>query len=202
MKISRVVMFLSAILLPACSSAPIPINYYSLAFSGNSNETSNATLESLNISQKLKRVSISPVILPSFLSQAGIVTQLDNHQIKIANYNLWAEPLDKVIAKLLVRELNTKSKYYQFERMIGPWNADSSLNLRIEFEKFHISSDSRVVIGGRYGLFDKQKTLTFDKYFDIHKDLKRDGYLHAVEQLSQSVTDLSDEIITELEGLN
>lgn len=36
----------------------------------------------------------------------------------------------------------------------------------------------------------------FDKYFDIPKELNRDGYLHAVKQLSQAVNDLSDEIIT------
>lgn len=196
--IRAIVLLVIVSILFACASKTTPIQYYSL----NLVENFSGELEDNRELNLLPRIVIEPVQLSSFLRKSGLVMQLGNHQIYTANYHRWAEPLEEAIAKLLVNQLNQKSKDYRFDRSAGQWNYMADFSLRLDFEKFHSTNSARTYVSGYYWFYSKNnKELKLNNTFEITERLEKDGYLHSVEKLQLSIDKLSDQIIESLELL-
>ena len=189
-------IILLASILWACTSVE-PVKYYSLALNTDHKAPNNNNQSTID----KPRVVVGPVHLAIFLRQEGIVMQIGEHEIYTASYHSWAEPLDEAIAKLLVQQLNKKSKSYQFERMMGRWNQNAEFDLRLDFEQFHATDDAKIYVSGRYWFYKKDKILKIDKTFNISEKLTHDGYLHSVEKLKQAMDKLSDKIIVSRDHL-
>ncbi len=199
MRIIRNLFYIITVLiLVACASSSKQVKYYSLTLNS---DYQSPTIANNQGNTAQIHVMVEPIRLANFLRQEGLVLQIGEHEIVIANYHRWAEPLEEAIAKLLVYELNNKSDQYQFARRIGQWHEDATLHLRFEFDKFHATDNAKVVTSGRYWLYEKNKALKVDHTFNVSNGLTRDGYLHAVEKLEQAVGTLSDQIIISLNHL-
>ncbi len=190
--IKNLVCMVLILALHACASSAGPVKYYTLS-SAADNKVRDVEDKGNMVAS---RVTIGPVYLAKFLRQGGIVTRIGNHEIYMANYNRWAQPLNTAIVELLVQDLNHKTNNYQFERMAGAWNDNATFNLRLRFDKFYIRDNATVTIGGRYWLYEKKGGLKIDKTFDITHSLNQDGYPHAVDMLSRAVDELSGQIIS------
>ena len=177
--------------LSACASSGKQVKYYSLTLNSEYQSSDHTN----RVGTDKHHIVVDPIHLAKFLRQDGLVMQIGEHEIVTANYHRWAEPLEDAISKLLVQELNAKSNSYQFGRMVGQWNQNAILNLRLEFDKFHATDNAQIVASGRYWFYEKNKFLGVDQSFDISIGLTRDGYLHAVEKLEQVIGKLSEQII-------
>ncbi len=180
----------------ACATTGKQVKYYSL----NLNKDYQSLVAANQTNTKLPRVVVGPIHLANFLRQDRLVMQIGEHKIISANHHRWAEPLEEAISKLLTHELNAKSEYYQFGRMIGQWKQNAPFNLRLEFERFHATDDAQVVVSGRYWFYESNQALGLNQTqtFDISMGLTHDGYLHAVEKLEQAIGQLSNQIIDSL----
>ncbi len=177
------------LLLGACSSSPVKDNYYSLSL---------GSYDATNINSATKRpkkLSIVAVQLPRFLRQQGLVRQVGEHTIDLANHHLWGEPLDEGIGKVLIRELMAKSNTIFVEQNSGRWTADSHCTLRIEIDRFHVTDGNRVVSSGRYWLASADELKSVVKSFDNSNTLRRDGYNQVVAQLRTSLAQLAADIV-------
>ena len=196
MRVMKSLLYIFIVLiLFACASSSKQVKYYSLTL--NSDYQSLPTANHQDNTEHT-HVIVEPVRLANFLRQEGLVLQIGEHEIVTANYHRWAEPLDEAITKLLAHELNNKSDHYQFARKMGAWNQNAALHLRFEFDKFHATDNAKIVASGRYWLYEKNKTLKMEHAFSVSSHLTRDGYLHAVEKLEQSIGQLSDQTIVSL----
>jgi uncharacterized lipoprotein YmbA len=182
-RLLTIVLILSVI--SACASAPVQDNYYSLVLANDlpaqaEDQAGNAHL------------IVGPVALPDFLNGRSLALQIGSNRIESANHHFWAEPLEEAISKVLVREVGRLNENITVDRDAGRWNAAADCRLRIEFDGFHATSDSRVVLSGRYWVSSDNGTARQE--FALTKTLMVDGYAHAVDALRESLTTLSEQV--------
>lgn len=175
--------------MSACSSQPAKDRYYSLTL-----EAGDATTSAQSGAAKTQLI-VGPIQLARYLDQAGLAMQLGANQIRIANHHFWAEPLDEAIGKLLVRDISSQVSNIAVDRDAGRWTDDGNCHLRVEFDRFHATQDSRVVAAGRYWIRDNESASSIKREFDLVRALSDDGYAHAVGQLRATIGSLADEIV-------
>ena len=178
--------------LLACGSNPAKDRYYSLVLAS---EPALASESESDI-----RMIVGPVQLARYLDQPGLPIQTGASQIQSANHHFWAEPLDEAIAKVLVQDIAQQIDAVQVERDAGQWTPAAHCRVRIEFDKFHATSDSKVVTTGRYWLHRANSSVVTKKEFNIVKTLSDDGYANAVRQLRTSLGTLALDIVERTEA--
>ena len=120
----------------------------------------------------------------------------------MANHHFWAEPLDEAIGKALVWDISNKVNNVAVDRASGRWTVGGDCQLRVEFDSFHATDDSRVVATGRYWIHETNPEQVTRKEFDIVQVLSADGYPQVVHQLRMSLETLAEEIVTQLSASN
>jgi uncharacterized lipoprotein YmbA len=178
--------------LLACASKPVEEHYYSLVLAA----------DQANVPAKVDnaggRLTVGPVHLPAYLNNRGMSIAVGANQIRTANHHFWAEPLEEAISKVLVLDISRLLDNVAVERDAGRWTAAENCRLRLEFDRFHATDDSRVVSSGRYWVSSAQASVKGDFY--TTRPLSADGYAHAVEVLRQSLSVLAVEIVGTIES--
>ena len=103
--IAKVLLLLAIILLAACSSAPA--RFYTLS----------AGAESVSAAPSDISVMIGPFEIPGYLDRPQIVTRTGDAELKFAEFDRWAEPLEESITRAVwknVRTLLDSDSVYDF----------------------------------------------------------------------------------------
>ena len=185
MKLLLVMLF--CVLLQACTSAPDNVNYYLLHTAGEENLTNKPTQST--------KIVLAKIILADYLRQNSLVLQVNKNQLYYSALDIWAENLEAGISKALLTELNQQTGNYQYLRYAAPDSESASYELIVEIEHFLATNDSKVIGSGNYWLIDKiSGKYIFSDRFYLQRDLTKDGYAHAVEQLRRLLSSLSQKI--------
>ena len=184
---ARAIGFLLVIGLCACASKPIEDRYYSLVLAADDVAAPEPAEETS------AQLIVGPIRLPAYLSQRGLAMQTGENEIQTANHHFWAEPLDEAITKVLVRDISQLTDAFAVEGEVGRWTANGNCRVRVEFDKFHPTHQSRVVSRGRYWISSSGETVKEE--FDTFRTLSVDGYAHAVESLRDSLRALAELIV-------
>ena len=172
--------------LTACASSPLKDHYYSLVLAADD------VMVTDDAEAARAHLIVGPIQLPEYLNRRGLTIQIDSNQIQTANHHFWAEPLAEAIAKVLVRDLAHLISGVMVDRDAGRWTDSGDCRLRVEFDKFHATSHSRVVSSGRYWVSSSSSSVKQE--FAVSRTLSADGYAHAVEALRQSLGILANQI--------
>lgn len=183
-----ITLALMTLMIMGCESTTTHTQYYQLA-----DEPATATVQ-----EGTKRVVIEPVSLVDFLKRPNILLKQENNTLYVTNYHVWAEPLDKAIARAMVNRINQRGSELRAGQARFSQCLDSQcVSLKLIVEGFYPTDQSSVIFSGKYQL--KQGThLLSQQDFSLAKDLASDGYPHAVEQLKQLVYQLSSQIEQEV----
>lgn len=137
-----------------------------------------------------KRILLAPVRLPAYLNQQQLVVREKNHQIRIAKYHSWAEPLKVSIRRSLETQLNHKN--------LGVSFVDACTRcprLLVDIHHFYPTVDGEVLLSGGFRL-DGSETEGKDRYHAFHyrEDLREDGYAASVREMRGLLGDLANTI--------
>ncbi len=172
--------------LTACASSPVEDHYYSLVLAADDVVVTD------DAEAARAHLIVGPVQLPEYLNRRGLTIQIDSNQIQMANHHFWAEPLEEAISKVLVRDIAHLTSGVMVDRDAGRWTDTGDCRLRVEFDKFHATNESRVVSSGRYWVSSSGSSVT--KEFAVTQTISADGYAHAVEALRRSLGLLANQI--------
>ncbi len=172
--------------LTACASSPLEDHYYSLVLAADD------VMVTVDAEAATAHLIVGPIQLPEYLNRRGLTMQIDATQIQTANHHFWAEPLAEAIAKVLVRDIAHLISGVMVDRDAGRWTDSGDCRLRVEFDKFHATSQSRVVSSGRYWISSSGSSVKQE--FAVNRTLSADGYAHAVEALRRSLGILANQI--------
>ncbi len=172
--------------LMACGSNPLEDHYYSLVLAADDVTAPVRTEETT------AHLIVGPVRLPEYLNRRGLAIQIDANQIQTANHHFWAEPLEEAISKVLVRDIADLASGVTVDRDAGRWTDSGDCRLRIEFDKFHATDQSRVVSSGRYWVSSSDADVKQE--FAVTQTLSADGHAHAVAALRRSLRTLATQI--------
>lgn len=74
-------------------------------------------------------IGIGPVKIPEYLDRSGIVTRVTSHELMVAEFNKWAEPLEENFPRILADNLS--SLLCTKTVLIFPWKGSMSLDYRV-----------------------------------------------------------------------
>ncbi len=176
---------LTLVSLTACgSSEVVDDHYYSLVLA--------AGVPADDVEDVAAHLVVGPIELPRYLSGRGLSMQVGPNRIESASHHFWAEPLDEAIAKVLARDIDERTDGIEVERESGRWTGDAECRVRIEFDAFHPTYQSQVLVSGRYWIVSGDANERRD--FSLSRRLTTDGYANAVDELRDALQALADQI--------
>ncbi len=171
--------------LAACgSSNTVEDRYYSLVLAAG--PVSDATEDGA------AQLIVGPIELPRYLGGRALSMQVGPNRIEAASHHFWAEPLDEAISKVLSRDIDERTDDLVVQRESGRWTGDADCRVRIEFDAFHPTYQSEVVVSGRYWVISGDISARGD--FSLPQRLTDDGYAHAVDVLRDALAELAGQI--------
>lgn len=143
-----------------------------------------------------KQAMILPIRLPEYLNQQQLVVREKNHQIRIAKYHSWAEPLEVSIRRSITNQLNQKDLGYSFVS-----SCSRCPRLLVDIHHFYPTVDGVVLLSGGYRFdgFPTESSLHTEgansfHAFHYNAELKADGYAAAVKEMRSLLGMLADEM--------
>lgn len=181
----KLIFTISALMLTACSSAPIKVNYYLL------DRDTTAYQNTVNTAS-LPQLSISRIRLADYLNQPQLTILQKDSQIYYANQHLWAESLYSNIRRSLVNELG-KTGNYQVRLVSDPSSGNQDYQLDLQIDHLVATDNSEVILAGKYWLIKDNKVIVRRDFY-LNKNLANNGFSHAIEQQRLLLTELSQQI--------
>ena len=181
--------------LAGCASSTAPVTYYLLT------PTAPATAAGVNQDNRQSLV-IENVELSEYLRQSGLILQSGDNQLTVSKSHLWAEGLDQAVPKALLRELQRQSQEYAFFLQSADYVSRTDYRLRLHVENLQATDRGEVITSGRFQLIssaDAAGSVAAD--FHFRRDLDRDGYGPAVEQMRVLVGQIAEAILDVLENM-
>lgn len=136
--------------------------------------------------------------LASFLDSEGIVLQRSDILLQQASSNLWAEDLERQLARGLRQRLANR---LPDTRVLGTAANADALSLRVEVDQFQGRYDGMAVAGGRWQLYGADGELLALEPFQATVALESDGYPALVRALGRSWDQVANAMAERIEAL-
>jgi len=153
-------------------------------------ETATAAASSETVS-----IALSPVNLPEHLKRSQIVTRQAGHQVRVDEFNRWAEPLDASFTMIMAENLSQLLGTDRISVSSRVKYGEYDYNLSIDVIRFdgQISADANLIC--RWSLYRGDgKTALALKRSSFNRQVEGSDYQDLVAAMSLLVGDLGREI--------
>lgn len=196
----RLLILMILLSASGCVKQSHPTQFYLLQPLANQGMTSLQALESNGAKSKLS-LGVGPVKIPAYLDRAQIVTGLTSNQIKLAEFDRWAEPLQDNFSRTLTENLSALLGSEQIIKYPWPKPWNPSYQIEMEVEKFHADAKGASELQAQWSIRQGQKVLLL-KNSNIKTQAKSLDYEAIVAAESQAVQQISEEIAEAVKNLN
>ena len=145
---------------------------------------------------------IGRIRLADYLRQSGIVTQMDDFQVRTASYHRWAEPLHKGIRRNLAQQLSQILADHRIEA--DPHDRRlMTYQLDLEIENFHANTAGPAILSGRWTLYRiEDESILGSRNFNLSGPMNESGYRAAVgaqvdllQQLGEQISAAASDVL-------
>ena len=138
-------------------------------------------------------LGIGPLSFPEYVLRRELVSRQDVTRIVPLRDELWAEPLDEAVARVLASDLTLLSGA---RAVPHPWFATEApkTRVRIAFERFELEERARAVLVATWILEDESGNVLHERQSHVVRALADPGGKSAALELSRALADLSEEI--------
>jgi uncharacterized lipoprotein YmbA len=181
MKMTKSIIILTLLsMLCACATTlPEPIlRYYVLD-------------ESIVVSEsqaRARHLAIATISVSAYLEQPNLVLKESEHEVSVANYHRWADPLDSSIRRAISNDLMLLR-----QDILVVNECASCTKLKIWVDHFYPSTSGRISLSGSYVLYNADGTQQ-NYRFNLMGTQQRDGYAGAVTEMRALIKKLSAKI--------
>ena len=195
----KIILFCLTFVVSGCSNAPKPETQY-FVLTPDTQSISVAKPGTLQNGPK-KVIVLESIKLAEFLDQPGIVLQTNVHQIDVAHYHRWGEPLKRSLHRYILEMLTAQLPQHT------PLN-DSNYNpttpyqyLDITVNQFNGTTDGFALLSSQWILkHSDSKTFVVNEPFSYQALLTNSGYPELVNQLANLLEDLCNDIASLLKA--
>jgi len=146
---------------------------------------------------------LGPVTLPKYLDRPQIVTKAGAHEVELAEFHKWAEPLSENVSHVLAENLSALLSTDRIQEY--PWRSSTSVDYQIVVDvlQFDGTRGGETVLVARWSLLgeDEQTIVTTKKTSFTHHPTSQE-YEALVEAMSQNLMNLSREIALAIKALS
>jgi uncharacterized lipoprotein YmbA len=140
-------------------------------------------------------IGVLPVAMPDYLDRPQVVTRVSENEIKLDEYNRWAEPLKENFYTVLVDNLSTLLSNEKIIKTSHNLGTPLGLHVGVEVLQFDGTLGGDVVLVAKWGLIEEQgKKLLLAKRSSLKEPTGAATYEALVAAQSRAVATLSREI--------
>ena len=191
MRAQRSLIFtLFLILLGACASSP-PVRFYAF-------DTMTAEFEAQH---EATIIGVGPLSFPEYLKRPQIVTRLASSELKVADFDRWAEPLDAAFRRTLTANVDALlSNALVIEFPFGGGRIEPDFRLTAQVVRFDVGADQIAVLDVRWGIsIDEGEQVSALRRSQYHADADGNDYGSIVEALQQVLEAFSRDVASALQ---
>lgn len=148
-------------------------------------------------------IGIGPITIPEYLNRPQIVTRAGEHEVELAEFHKWAEPLDTSLVRVLADNLTQRLPAIQVVRF--PWKRSLPVGYHFTGEIIRFDSSTlkeRVELVARWQLVDETNNrLLIWKTSQVTVPVSASGHAAIVSAMSDALRDLSEEMALEIRHL-
>ncbi len=178
------------LVLFGCAGKSPPSNFYLLSSAVDYDAASLVQTTDNAIS-----IGVGPIRLPKYLDRPQIVTRVSENQVRLTEFDRWAEPLESNLSRVLAENLGMKlstDRVFEF-----PWGTESRVDVQVKLVVLRLDSESpgNLVLTTHWSLLgaDGRKML-FAKTSQYQVPTQTGSYNEVVAAASLAVERLSEEI--------
>jgi len=147
-------------------------------------------------------IGLGPVTFPEYLDRPQIVTRASAHEVELAEFHKWAEPLQKNVANVLQENL---SALLSTDGIVQhPWKRSNPLDYQLSLDviQFDGTKSQEAVLKVRWTLVGEDgETLLVKKTSHFIEPVGGLDYEDFVQAMSRTLDSLSKEIAEAIKGL-
>jgi uncharacterized lipoprotein YmbA len=147
-------------------------------------------------------VGLGPIELPEYLDRPQIVTRVSSNEVRFADFERWAGPLEDDLAGTLAANL---SGLLRTDRIaLYPWKGTTPIDCRVEIQvsRFDGKPGDHVSLQGKWSVLSRDRKQTFvTKASIVREPTNGKGYEALVAAQSRAVATLSREIAEAIRNL-
>jgi len=196
-RLSLVLVSAALMVLSACTGISKPSNFYVLS----ALPESETAVKGVG-NEKALAIGIGPITLPIYLDRAQIVTRISRNELKMDEFNRWAEPLKenffRVLAENLSFLLNTVDVRLYSRRISTP----VSYQVTIDVSRFDVTSDGKALLIAYWAVLGEDgRKILLKKKSILRTDAASMDYRDIVAAQNQALSELSRAIAAEIKKL-
>ena len=195
---TAVILMFSLSILGGCLPKPsAPTKLYILSpLAGPAVEMHNKTDEIF------MTIGVGPVHLPEYLDRLEIVTRINPNELKLAEFDIWAEPLQVNFTRVLIENI---SRLLITEPVaVFPWEASPQVDFQIGIELVRLDGDiaGKAFLTAQWSILNSSnKSILFSKKSQYTESVDGTGYSALVAAQSRMIGALSHDIAEAIKSL-
>ncbi|MBW1725205.1 MAG: membrane integrity-associated transporter subunit PqiC [Deltaproteobacteria bacterium] len=195
---TAVILMFSLSILGGCLPKPsAPTKLYILSpLAGPAVEMHNKTDEIF------MTIGVGPVHLPEYLDRPEIVTRINPNELKLAEFDIWAEPLQVNFTRVLIENI---SRLLSTEPVaVFPWEASPQVDFQIGIELVRLDGDiaGKAFLTAQWSILNSSnKSILFSKKSQYTKSVDGTDYSALVAAQSRMIGALSHDIAEAIKSL-
>jgi uncharacterized protein len=146
-------------------------------------------------------IGVGPVTLPRYLDRPQIVTRTSPYELKLAEFDRWAEALDANFSRVLAENLSLMLPSARVA--VSPWSRATAIDYQITVDVSHflsqVGGDSLLIADWMLFKGEGQEVLRSGRS-RVNASPAGQDYPAIVAAMSQAVAGLSREIATTIRG--
>jgi uncharacterized lipoprotein YmbA len=149
-------------------------------------------------------IEIGPVSLPDYLDRQQIVVRSDRNELRLAEYDRWAEPLKANFTRILAGNLSDMLSTNRVTLFSGTMAMEAAYRVAVDVTSFEAGPDGTVSLDARWVLIKNDKAQGHLMHNScIRKPIDDvDDFSALVSAKSDALADLSREIAEAIKALD
>lgn len=148
-------------------------------------------------------IGIGPIYLAAYLDRPEIVTRVTPNELKLADFDNWAEPLKGNFTQVLIENISRLLPSEQIA--VYPWKESLIMDYRINIEIIQMDGklgESAALVTQWIVINSSSKSILFTKRSRYTEPVGKPGYPALVAAESRMVADFSRDIAQVIESLH
>ncbi len=191
-----IIIGLNLLLIGGCGSSA-PTRFYLLnSLSG------PETGQLVSNSKDSMAIGIGPVTLSEYLNRPQIVTRSSQNELRLAEFDQWAEPLKENVSRVLAENL---SAFLSTDSIaVLPWKKSEPIDYQVAVDliRFEGKIGGNVLLNARWAILGENgKKVLLKKKSSFRKPVDKKEYEALVSAMNKALEDLSREIAETIKDL-
>jgi uncharacterized protein len=180
----------SLILLTGCIGQQQPSRFYVLSAT-----PSAETTAPVGSSEQSPAIGLGPLTFPKYLDRPQIVTRTSPYELKVAEFERWAEPLESNFARILAENLAVQIPTDRINLFPWPRTAPIEYQVTVDVTEFYMQMDGQSSLVALWSIFKGEgKEALLSRKSHFRAPASTQDYGAVVAAMRQTVADLSREI--------